>query len=261
MTSALAGSIVIVRAAVAPLNAEPRITAPQISQRLAGHPVHVLEAQGDWLQVRGEDGYEGWIHRGYLALDARGAPTERPGERALLSLGCTVAGVDQRERPLPLGAFLAPGDRLLTGGAIPFAERTMHFARDGEAITRSAVQHFCGTAYEWGGVTPWGADCSGLAQTVFWLHGHELPRDAWQQSTSGTEAGTDLSTLLPADLLFFSDRSDGRITHVALALGRMRLVHLALARGGYAIELLDDVGDPYVAALKKTFRFARRVIG
>ena len=45
---------VIVRASIAPMHAEARVSSPQTSQRLAGHTVEVLEAAGEWLRVRGE---------------------------------------------------------------------------------------------------------------------------------------------------------------------------------------------------------------
>ena len=51
---------------IAPMHAEARVSSAQISQRLAGHVVTVLATDGDWLRVRGEDGYEGWMHRGYV---------------------------------------------------------------------------------------------------------------------------------------------------------------------------------------------------
>ena len=41
----------------------------------------------------------------------------------------------------------------------------------------------------------------------------------------------------------------------------MRMVHLALGRGGYAVEQLDDEDDPYVTSLRERYLFARRVIG
>jgi len=67
-----------------------------------------------------------------------------------------------------------------------------------------------------------------------------------------------LGALAPGDLAFFSDRGDGRITHVAIALGDARLVHLGLGRGGYAIETLA-APDAYGRALLSRFRWARRV--
>jgi cell wall-associated NlpC family hydrolase len=118
----------------------------------------------------------------------------------------------------------------------------------------TAREAFVGTPYQWGGITPWGADCSGFVQTVYAVHGIQLPRDASQQALTGVDA--DGQT--PGDLLFFSEQDDGRITHIAIALSGDEFVHVALGRGGHAIERRHDP-DPYVTALVSRFRFARRV--
>src|SRR5688500_17655277 len=60
-------TIVVTRSSIAPLNGESRISSPQVSQSLGGHPLRVLAEEGDWLRVRGLDDYEGWINRGYTA--------------------------------------------------------------------------------------------------------------------------------------------------------------------------------------------------
>ena len=96
-------------------------------------------------------------------------------------------------------------------------------------------------------------------QTIFALHGVPLPRDAWQQAECGQDAGPFLE-LKPANLAFFSDRADKRVTHVAIALGARRIVHVALGRGGYAVERLDDANDDYVRALRERFLYARDVL-
>jgi hypothetical protein len=249
-------SAAVVVAAIAPLLAEPHVSSGQVSQQLAGHVVSIIEDQGDWLLARGADEYEGWMHRGYLAKLA--APGDSSDRR--ISLGCVVAAADGTPRSLPLRALLAPGDRVQSGEAIPAHEQAVRFPRDAKAICRSAVELYVGTPYQWGGVTPWGADCSGLVQNVFALHGAPLPRDAWQQARAGCDAGRDLLATKPADLLFFSDRPDAHITHVAIALGDRRLVHLALGRGGYAVERLDDERDDYVRKLGTRFLFARSVV-
>jgi cell wall-associated NlpC family hydrolase len=155
---------------------------------------------------------------------------------------------------------LAPDEIVQTGDVIDAVRVAGRFPLEAEAITRSARDFFAGTSYVWGGVTPWGADCSGLVQSTFSLHGLQLPRDAWQQAELGADAGRDIGELMAADLLFFSDRPDKRITHVGIALGERRMVHLALSRGGYAIEELADRNDPYVDHLRERFLFARRML-
>jgi cell wall-associated NlpC family hydrolase len=137
------------------------------------------------------------------------------------------------------------------GDALESNRLAERFPAEAGAVVKTAQEYFSATSYLWGGVTPWGADCSGLVQSVFALHGIQLPRDAWQQGETGRDAGQDVGELLPADLLFFSDRDDGRVTHVGIAL----------ARGGYAVERLDNRKDPHVDRLRRRFLFARRVLG
>jgi cell wall-associated NlpC family hydrolase len=97
-------------------------------------------------------------------------------------------------------------------------------------------------------------------QTTFWLHGVQLPRDAWQQAEVGRSVDEDVAAWRAADLAFFSDRPDRRITHVGIALGDERMVHLALGRGGYAVERVTDGRDDYVAGLLTRLVAVRRVV-
>src|SRR6185437_7197884 len=96
-----------------------------------------------------------------------------------------------RVRALPLGAVLDCDAAVVRGDVVASDTRAERFPRDGAAIARSAVELFEGTPYEWGGVTPWGADCSGMVQAVFGLHGIPLPRDARQQAEHG-DSGPDI---------------------------------------------------------------------
>jgi cell wall-associated NlpC family hydrolase len=248
----------VVRTPLAPMFAEPRVASAQISQLVAGRALELLEKRDDWFRVRGPDEYEGWLHRGYLS-PARAVGARQSQAHDRISLGC-ITDSDGGRRAMPLGSLLAPDEQVRSGEVVAATDRTSMFPADVDAITRTAQRYFEGTSYLWGGVTPWGADCSGLVQTVFWLHGIQLRRDAWQQAEQGTPADPDPLASRTGDLLFFSDRVDGHITHVAIALGNQRLVHLALGRGGYAIDDLADEGDPYVAKLRDRFVKARRVL-
>jgi len=249
-----------VRTPIAPMHGEARIASQMISQQIGGHLIDVLEEDGDWIRARGGDGYDGWMHVGFLARAPRGN-ARQSGRAARVSLGCITRTSAGDRRALPLRAVLAPDEVVSDGEAVESTRMSERFPLDAHAITRSAREYFSSTSYLWGGVTPWGADCSGLVQSVFALHGLQLPRDAWQQAELGADAGRDVGELAAADLLFFSDRPDNRITHVGIALGERHMVHLALGRGGYAIERLDDRHDPYVERLRERFLFARRILG
>ena len=252
----------LVRAAVAPLHAEPRASSEQVSQSVAGHLATLLEVRDGWRRVRLGDGYEGWMHEGYLEGRALGAEeSEAWNARASYSLGCTVLdSASGMERALPLGARIARDATLVVGEALDAQELRRRLPATGIGICASAARWFASTSYQWGGVTPWGADCSGMIQTVFGMHGLSLPRDARQQAELGAALASNSRAWEPGDLLFFSDRSDGRITHVALVAPERTLVHVAIGRGGFAVEHIDDAADPYTVALMGRLREARRVL-
>jgi hypothetical protein len=248
----------VVRTPIAPMHGEPRIASQMVSQQIAGHSLEITDEEGDWVRARGDDGYEGWMHIGFLSSPPSNAAV--PARAARMSLGCVTTVGSANRRLLPLRALLTSEEIPVSGEVVEAGDLKRRFPLDANAITQSAQEYFSATSYLWGGVTPWGADCSGLAQSVFALHGMQLPRDAWQQAELGRDAGRDVGELAVADLLFFSDREDLRITHVGIALGERRMVHLALGRGGYAIEQLDDRNDPYVDRLRARFLFGRRLL-
>ena len=150
---------------VAPMHGEPGIGSQMISQQLAGHRVDVLDEVGDWVRARGEDGYEGWMHTGFLKRTNGTSPTA-----SLISLGCITRTSAGDNRSLPLRAILSADETPIAGETIESSQLAMRFPSIGldyEECTR----FFVCTSYLWGGVTPWGADCSGLVQSIFALHG------------------------------------------------------------------------------------------
>jgi gamma-D-glutamyl-L-lysine dipeptidyl-peptidase len=246
-----------VHAAVAAMHGEPRIASPWTSQLLAGDVVSVFDASGDWVKVRSHDDYEGWMHRGYL-VDASGDEDRWP-----VSLGSRVREPDGVERDLPLLARVHPTAVVISGMAVEPAELPVRFPATPAAIVQSASTRFVGASYMWGGVSPQGCDCSGFVQSIFRLHGIALPRDASQQ-VAGEPDDVPLEALRAADLAFFSDRDDRRITHVGIMLGEGRMAHSALSRGGFAIEQLVGPpagGDAVVGRLRAQYVGARHFPG
>jgi cell wall-associated NlpC family hydrolase len=132
------------------------------------------------------------------------------------------------------GAVVLPDGRKgrVARGRVQSFGAVLAEARAGGAAQRAAAT-FAGTPYLWGGVTPWGADCSGLVQTTFAALGLSLPRDSYRQATVGE--AIDPAGIRPDDLLFFAE--DGtRITHVAIAGAGDTLTHATIACGGFVRE-------------------------
>lgn len=265
----------LVSAALAPVLAEPRNDALQTSQYVLGHRLELLSRRRHWYRIRGEDGYVGWVHGGYLQVGPASwalAWERAEGGEPVVSLGAEL--VDEAGwtfARLPWGARLiresAARIRLPDGrrGAIGAGELVDvdrlvdRFPPRAESIARTA-RRWVGAPYQWGGVTPSGVDCSGLVQAVFWLHGIALPRDSAQQARAGAqvEPQRDWSNLRPADLVFFSEEKD-RITHVALSLGGAHIIHSAISLGGVEVGDLGGVRD-LEQFLRKRFAIARRLL-
>lgn len=234
---------VAARAALVPLQAEPSLRAEQVSQLVLGESAAVLEVSGEWRRVRCElDGYLGWVHSGYLVELAPDAAAAWRADAAGWSLGAVArAGGDLVRLPLRARVALVrqglrlPDGRLATlaAGEVPAAAEVCRKAAT-QPPERWALERFAGAPYLWGGVTPWGADCSGVVQTTFAARGLLLPRDASQQAEHGAPVAADGTR--PGDLLFFRGESGERITHVAFAAEDDGLIHSTLPCGGMVAE-------------------------
>lgn len=233
----------IARAAIAPVLAEPRVRAEQVNQVVLGETAAVTERNGEWRRVcTHTDGYDGWINSGYLCEVEDSTADEWRRRASGWSEGATVR-VGASQQPLPLRArvvleadtvSLPDGRRgRVAAGSIREISDVTAAAR-AKAPERWALEYFEGSPYQWGGVTPWGVDCSGLVQTTFAARGVKLPRDSAQQAFHGSAVSPE--AIRPGDLLFFSGESTSGITHVAFAGEADTLIHSTLACGGTLVE-------------------------
>lgn len=264
----------LVRSAIAPVYAEPRLPAPQISQLVMGMRVELLSQAEQWFRIRGEDGYIGWVYGGYLQAgdDDWAFAWERcsSGE-SVVSLGAELVDGDGRILArLPWGARLSrhsgafhlPDGRsgVVANGDVVDVDRLADwFPHRGESVARTA-RRWNGAPYLWGGVTLNGVDCSGFTQAVMWMHGIALPRDSDLQERAGTGVTLprDTADLHPGDLLFFAEE-DARVSHVAISLGGSLIIHSALGNGG--VHINDLTGDaPFERRLAEMLVSGRRLL-
>lgn len=264
----------LARAAVVPVYAEPRLPAPQISQLVLGMRVEQLSRTGDWVRIRSEDGYLGWVHAGYIqgGSDEWAFAWERGtyGE-PVVSLGADLH--DDEERPLTrlpwgarivrrAGAYELPDGRrgMVTNGEVVDVDRLAdRFPPRGESVARTA-RRWLGAPYLWGGLTLNGVDCSGFTQAVMWMHGVALPRDSDLQAmvTVGDDVDLELARMRAGDLLYFAEEG-AKVSHVAISLGGSQILHSALGNGGVAINDLDGA-EPFEQRLRQMLVRARRVL-
>lgn len=264
----------LVRSAVAPVYAEPRLPAPQISQLVLGMRVELLSRTEEWIRIRGEDGYIGWVHQGYLKTgeDDWAFSWERGSSgESVVSLGAELTDADGRMvARLPWGARLSrhsgafhlPDGRtgIVSSGDVVDVDRLGDwFPLRGESVARTA-RRWLGAPYLWGGVTLNGVDCSGFTQAVMWMHGIALPRDSDLQARTGAglPVGLDLAELRPGDLLYFAEAGT-RVSHVAISLGGSLIIHSALGNGG--VDINDLTGSLSLEQrLAAMFISARRML-
>jgi pimeloyl-ACP methyl ester carboxylesterase len=275
----------LVNRAVIDLRREPRRLSERLSQALLGEAARILEDRGEWVFVRLErDGYLGWVQASSLYAMTEAEVKEYQSTcRArvvaeLLPASLTPARLpEELAGKLPFGVCVRveaeQGDsaciRLPDGrrwwverdGLLP-RERWLKPEAQGRAVALELIQRFLGVPYLWGGRSPYGYDCSGLAGTYWGLFNVILPRDADQQFRAGIPVE---GAPQPGDLLYFgehdADQSSNRIdsiTHVAISLGGDKVIHATGSASGVTINSLDPSSPIYYAWLRENLAGVRR---
>lgn len=261
---------------VADVRRQPDHASELLTQIIYGDVALPLKIEGDWVLVRLDDGYVGWIRSWHLhdvTIDENDSYAKGVGFRVAVNHAEVFTAPDAeslRVTDLVIGTRLvatACGQRGWRAVTLPDgksgylrAQSLEKQPRAGRVVRErlaSTGLRFLGTPYIWGGTTPKGFDCSGLIQRIFALHGVRLPRDSDIQSGFGELVSTrNPAALRTGDLLFFG-RTAERITHVAMMLTDGLFLH---AYGQVRVGSLDPRHALYEKKLHRDWQLTRNPI-
>ena len=108
-----------------------------------------------------------------------------------------------------------------------------------------------GTKYRYGGHSKSGTDCSGLVWEIYRdVLSVCLPGTAWELQKYCNSINR--SALAPGDLVFFSNKKNGRVTHVGIYIGSGEMIHASTSQG----VIRSDLDETYY---KKRYHSSGRV--
>jgi hypothetical protein len=268
-----------VRRWVAQLDDAERMRPAVVTQALLGEDAWIEERRDGWARVvlaaqPADDldprGYPGWLPLRQLAP---ADPPQEAGEYVVAVTATTLRDAPEGDLVLPavvLGTRLSPapfsgwrhheGDEwrpvCVPGSPDPLWARTLDLAT--AATTAVTSREVLKTAtmlrevvYVWGGLSPFGIDCSGLVHLAWRRHGVVLPRDTYNQATVTTPI--TFGEERPGDLYFFA-RPGEQIHHVGLVAATPRgdtrvMLHACATNGRVVVEEIEgERAETLVAA-------------
>lgn len=167
-----------------------------------------------------------WRMSRFMLPNSNGAPS--PVSEVRLGVAFHVGGGPGRAVPV-----ISSADDGVTPAGAPSPAPGLNAQR-----LLSTAEEFVGTPYRRGGSSPsTGFDAAGFVRFVFARLGVVLPRTSREQARVGQPVRADWHVIAPGDLLMFQD--DGGINHVAIYVGRSRIIHSSETGGGVRY---DDLG-------------------
>lgn len=114
------------------------------------------------------------------------------------------------------------------------------------------AKSFLGTKYSYGGISPFGFDCSGYTMFIYSKFGYKLPHNALSQMRLGE--AVNRQELALGDLVFFSTKRTSTINHVGIYLDEGDFIHASSGSGRIRISSMEE------SYYSRRYRGARRIL-
>jgi SH3-like domain-containing protein len=273
----------LVTLSVINLRKEPDHASELVSQARLGTPVIILKEHNSWLLIQTPDNYISWTEKSSIVPMNRHEMAGWKNTPRVIYLDNTGWLYDTTIVNSDVVGDLVAGSVLVKTNdfngyvkvALPdgrkgyiLKQKVMDFnvwkntIKCTEENICSVAKTFLGLPYLWGGSSTKGVDCSGFVQSVYFLNGLILQRDASLQALHGSfvDISTGYDNLKSGDLLFFGSKENGKnhVTHVAIYMGHNDYIN---SSGRVMINSLDSTKQNYVNYRMTSLLSAKRIIG
>ncbi|MCX6255616.1 MAG: C40 family peptidase [Bacteroidia bacterium] len=272
----------LVSLSVINLRKQPDHSSELVSQAILGTPVLILKDENSWLLIQTPDRYIAWTEKSSIEMISRAEINKwRQAERIIFLENSGWVYTSPEESGV-VGDLVAGSILEKTGESKGYLKVILPDGREGfvrknsimdfnlwkgqvpcteENVCRIAST-FLGIPYLWGGSSSKAVDCSGFVQSVYFINGIILPRDASLQADHGLAVNLSkgYSQLKRGDLLFFGSKgnSTSHVTHVAIYTGDGEYIN---SSGRVMINSLDSTRNNYNSYRENSLLAAKRIIG
>ena len=271
----------LVTLSVINIRKQPDHGSELVSQAILGTPVLILKKRNSWLLIQTPDRYIGWTEKSSVRLATREELFAWRQANKVLFIENSGWIYDAPDKHGVVGDLVAGSILEKTGESKGYAKVVLPDGREGFVENKKLMDFhswkvqvpgneeniikiastFLGLPYLWGGTSSKAVDCSGFVQSVYFMNGLILARDASLQALHGlpVDVSDGYGRLKSGDLLFFGSKENSRlhVTHVAIYKGNSEYIN---SSGRVMINSLDSTRTNYNSYRKNSLLIARRII-